>query len=113
MAFKLFVRDFNPLTNLNDLENLFSEIGTVKKVVFKERESNGVQRKVAYIEMSSDVEASNCIERIHGMKSDGYTLTVTADKAHVPNPNFSYKQPAYVARPAKSKMQPNKSLPNK
>jgi RNA recognition motif-containing protein len=99
LNYKLFVRDFAPQTDVTDLENLFSEVGTVRKATLTERECNGIQRQVAYIEMSSQEEARDCIDRYHGMKSDGYTLTVTEDKIHTPDPNFSYKRPVHVPRP--------------
>jgi RNA recognition motif-containing protein len=113
LALKLFVRDFDPQIDIADLENIFSEVGTVAKAVLTEREAKGVLRKVAYIEMSSAEEARDCIDRIHGMRVDGYTLTVTEDKIHIPDPNFSYKQPTHIPRAPKQKKELNTSLPNK
>jgi len=98
LSYTLFIRDFAPQTDIADLETLFSEVGTVVKATLTHREYKGVQRQVAYIEMSSYEEMCDCIRRFHGMKSDGYILTVTEDKAHVPDPNFSYKRPAQTAR---------------
>ncbi len=103
MSYKLFVRDFAPETNVTDLEILFSEVGTVNNAILTEREYKGVQRKVAYIEMSSLEEMQDCIARFHGMKADGHILTVTEDKAHVPDPNFSFKRPVQVTRASANK----------
>ena len=103
MSYKLFVRDFAPQTDVADLETLFSEVGTVHSATMTDREYKGVLRKVAYIEMSSPEEMRECIERFHGMKSDGYILTVTTDQAHVPDPNFAYKRPVQVTRASTSR----------
>lgn len=112
MANTLFVRDFAPQTDLADLENLFSEVGNVTGAVFDERETKGVLRKVAYIEMSSFEEVRDCIDRFHGQDEDGYIMTVTENKQHVPNPNFSAKKPAQITK-AKSKPRAPSILPNK
>lgn len=95
---KLFVRDFDPQTNVADLENLFSGVGTVKAAVIMDRQTNSSSRKVAYIEMSTLEEARDCIVRFHGMKSDGYVLTVTEDRVHVPDPSYSYKRSSRASK---------------
>ena len=83
MQNRLYVRDFG---NETDLECLFSNVGTVQSASMSELEVNGVRRRVAYIEMATPDEMLDCIARFHGMKTDGYTLTVTEDKPHVPAP---------------------------
>jgi hypothetical protein len=94
---RLFIRDFAPQADVFELEGLFSNVGNVRKATLQEQVLKGVLRQVAYIEMSSPEEASDCIERFHGMTVDGYTLTVTADKPHVPDPTFRFKRPVVVA----------------
>lgn len=101
MSNELFVRDFAPDMNAGDLEILFSQVGDVQKTTLTHREHKGVSRRVAYIEMSSPEEARDCIARFHGLKAGGYTLTVTENKVHVPDPYSSFKRqvPAAAAAP--------------
>lgn len=92
MQNRLYVRDFG---NETDLECLFSNVGTVQSTKLGELVVNGVRRRVAYIEMATADEMADCIARFHGMKTDGYTLTVTEDKPHVappPRPRKSSKK---------------------
>ena len=103
MSYRLFVRNFAPDTDVTTLENLFSEVAAVQNVTLTDREINGVPRQIALIEMTTLEGMQDCIERFHGMKADGYVLTVTEDKAHVPDPNYSYKRPTQVARAANAK----------
>jgi RNA recognition motif-containing protein len=103
LSYCLFVRDFAPETDATTLENLFSEVGSVRKVTLTERPTKGVPRPVALIEMSTPEAMQDCIERFHGMKTDGYTLTVTENKVHVPDPNFTFKKPTQVARTSNAK----------
>lgn len=98
MQNRLFVRDFGHETNISHLEDLFSNVGTVQTATLEDLVMNGVIRRVAYIEMSSAEEMSDCIDRYHGMKTDGHTLTVTEDKPHVPSVGF---RPNRVAKKAK------------
>ena len=101
MDHELFVRDFAPDTDVADLEALFSQVGNVQSSTLTERLCKGVPRHVAYIAMSSHEEVRDCIERFHGSKAEGYTLTVTENKKHVPDPNFSFKRHPITACPAR------------
>lgn len=100
MQNRLFVRDFGLDTNVSYLEDLFSNVGTVQRATLEDLILNGVLRRVAYIEMSSAEEMSDCIDRFHGMKTDGHTMTVTEDKPHIPDVNF---RPLKVPKAKKSK----------
>lgn len=94
MQNRLFVRNFGNETSLSYLEDLFSNVGNVQKATLKDLILNGEVRRVAYIEMSTPEEVSDCIVRYHGMKADGHTLTVTEDKPHVPDASFRPSKPA-------------------
>lgn len=92
MKHRLFVRDFGPQADVLQLESLFSNVGTVRSATLQERATNSGVRQVAYIEMSSAEEVHDCIIRFHGAKFQGFILTVTEDKPHIPDPNFRTKR---------------------
>lgn len=102
MQNRLFVRDFGQQINISDLEELFSNVGTVQTASLENLLMNGVIRRVAYIEMSSAAEMSDCIDRFHGMDTHGFRMTVTEDKPHVPDANF---------KPLKAAKKSNKRRP--
>lgn len=108
MQTRLFVRDFGQDTDVFRLEELFSNVGTVQKAVVQDLSTNGVTRRVAYIEMSSAQEALDCIDRFHGMKTDGHILTVTEDKPHVPDPHYRAKRQAALEAKKRAAMRPKK-----
>jgi hypothetical protein len=107
LSYRLFVRDFAPQTDIRAMEVMFSAVGHVSKATLSETEYKNGPRQVAYIEMSSSEEMQDCIDRFHGMRSDGFVMTVTEDKVHVPNPNYVFKRPK-KAQSVKPKAKPTK-----
>ncbi len=107
MSYRLFVRDFAPQKDINAIESLFSSVGRVSSATLTEIEHKGGLRQVAYVEMSSDEEMQDCLVRFGGMKYLGFSMTVTEDKVHVPDPNYVYKRPS-KAQKLKPKAKPVK-----
>ena len=76
MEAKLYVGNLPYNTVDADLQNLFSEVGTVKSAqVIKDRES-GRSKGFGFVEMSSSDEANAAISKFHGTDFNGRPLTV-------------------------------------
>jgi cold-inducible RNA-binding protein len=76
MEAKLYVGNLPYTTVDADLENLFSQAGTVKSAqVIKDRVS-GRSKGFGFVEMSSPDEAQNAINKFNGQDFSGRALTV-------------------------------------
>ncbi|MEP0804467.1 MAG: RNA-binding protein [Chloroflexota bacterium] len=76
MEAKLYVGNLPYSTVDADLENLFSQAGTVKSAqVIKDRAS-GRSKGFGFVEMSSAEEAQAAINKFHGQDFGGRALTV-------------------------------------
>ncbi|GAB4445114.1 MAG: RNA-binding protein [Anaerolineales bacterium] len=76
MEAKLYVGNLPYSTEDADLENLFSQAGTVKSAqVIKDRAS-GRSKGFGFVEMSSAEEAQAAINKFHGQDFGGRALTV-------------------------------------
>ncbi|GAB4463543.1 MAG: hypothetical protein Kow0070_24200 [Anaerolineales bacterium] len=76
MEAKLYVGNLPYSTEDADLENLFSQAGTVKSAqVIKDRAS-GRSKGFGFVEMSSAEEAQTAINKFHGQDFGGRALTV-------------------------------------
>lgn len=76
MEAKLYVGNLPYSTEDADLQNLFSQAGTVKSAqVIKDRAS-GRSKGFGFVEMSSAEEAQAAINRFHGQDFGGRALTV-------------------------------------
>ena len=76
MEAKLYVGNLPYNTADADLQNMFSQAGTVKSAqVIKDRES-GRSKGFGFVEMSSSEEANAAITMFHGKDFNGRPLTV-------------------------------------
>lgn len=76
MEAKLYVGNLPYSAADADLQNLFSQAGTVKSAqVIKDRES-GRSKGFGFVEMSTPEEAQAAITMFHGKDFNGRTLTV-------------------------------------
>jgi len=76
MEAKLYVGNLPYTTMDADLQNLFSQVGTVKSAqVIRDRES-GRSKGFGFVEMSSTDEANAAINTFHGKDFNGRPLTV-------------------------------------
>lgn len=76
MATRLFVGNLTYNSTENDLQDYFSQAGTVVSVDIMQDRATGRSRGFAFIEMSSDSEASKAVEMFHQKDFQGRTLTV-------------------------------------
>jgi RNA recognition motif-containing protein len=80
MGQKLYVGNLSYNTTSSDLEQLFSQHGTVQSAeVISDRDS-GRSKGFGFVEMGSDAEAQAAITALNGQQHDGRTLTVNEAK---------------------------------
>jgi len=76
MEAKLFVGNLSFTVLENDLQDLFSQAGTVVSVNVVQDKMTGKGRGFAFVEMNSDQEAHKAIEMFNGKEFQGRNLTV-------------------------------------
>jgi len=80
MGSKLYVGNLSYNTTSSDLEQLFSQHGTVQSAeVIADRDS-GRSKGFGFVQMGSDEEAQAAIAALNGQEQDGRTLTVNEAK---------------------------------
>src|SRR5688500_563973 len=86
MGSKLYVGNLSYNTTSSDLEQLFSQHGTVQSAeVISDRDS-GRSKGFAFVEMGSDEEAQAAITALNGQQHDGRALTVNEAKPREDRP---------------------------
>ena len=76
MSTKLYVGNLSFNTTNEDLQQLFSQTGTVESANIVEDRDTGRSRGFGFVEMSSAAEAQTAIEQFNGKEIDGRSLTV-------------------------------------
>ena len=76
MGKRLFVGSLPYSTTDGDLEQLFSQAGTVDSAAVISDRDTGRSKGFAFIEMSTDEEAQKAIEMFHGYDMNGRELAV-------------------------------------
>jgi RNA recognition motif-containing protein len=77
---KLYVGNLTYNVNDSDLEQLFSQFGTVRSAqVIQDRET-GRSKGFGFVEMDSDAQAQAAIQALHDQEHDGRRLTVNEAK---------------------------------
>jgi len=77
---KLFVGNLSFNTTTEELEELFSQVGTVASVNVITDKFTGKSRGFGFVEMESTQEAQMAIERFNGHELQGRALTVNEAK---------------------------------
>jgi RNA recognition motif-containing protein len=80
MSTKLYVGNLAFQTTSQDLEQLFGQAGTVQSASVVEDRDTGRSRGFAFVEMSSQEEASSAIEQFNGKDVGGRALKVNEAK---------------------------------
>ncbi len=84
MGKKLYVGNLTYRTNGSDLEQLFSQFGTVESAeVISDRET-GRSKGFGFVEMGTEAEARAAIENLHEHDVDGRRLTVNEARPREP-----------------------------
>ncbi len=77
---KLYVGNLSFDTSGEDLQQLFTQAGTVESSAVVEDRETGRSRGFGFIEMSSKEEGQKAIEQFNGMEVGGRALTVNEAK---------------------------------
>lgn len=84
MAKKLYVGGLSYSTTEDDLQNLFVDQGTVLSAVVITDRDSGRSKGFGFVEMSSEQEASNAINKLNGRNVDGRNILVNEAKERAP-----------------------------
>jgi cold-inducible RNA-binding protein len=76
MSMKLYVGNLSFKTSSEDLEQLFSQAGTVQSASIVEDRETGRSRGFGFVEMSSSEEGQAAIQQFNGKEVGGRSLTV-------------------------------------
>src|SRR4029078_1649260 len=76
MAMKLYVGNLSFQTTSEELQQLFSEAGTVESATVVEDRDTGRSRGFGFVEMASKEEGERAIEQFNGTDLAGRNLTV-------------------------------------
>ena len=77
---KLYVGNLSFNTSESDLQDLFSQIGTVESCRIITDRDTGRSRGFGFVEFASDAEGRAAIEQMNGKQVDGRALTVNEAK---------------------------------
>ena len=80
MSMKLYVGNLSFQTSSDDLQQLFSQAGTVESVSIIEDRETGRSRGFAFVEMSSKEEGNAAIQQFNGHDVGGRMLNVNEAK---------------------------------
>ena len=80
MSMKLYVGNLSFGTMEDDLQQLFSQVGSVESIAMVTDRDTGRSRGFAFVEMSSKSEGEATIAKFNGSELDGRSLTVSEAK---------------------------------
>ena len=80
MSMKLYVGNLSFQTSSEDLQELFSQAGTVESASVVEDRDTGRSRGFGFVEMSSREEGEAAINQLNGKEVGGRALTVNEAK---------------------------------
>ncbi len=84
MGRKIFVSNLSFNVAPDQLTQLFAEYGTVESVKIIENRDTGRSKGFGFVEMSTDDEAQNAIQKLNGQEFVGRTLNIS--EARPPEP---------------------------
>jgi RNA recognition motif-containing protein len=90
MGRKLYVGNLGYSVSTSDLEQMFSQHGTVDSAQVIEDRSTGQSKGFGFVEMGSDAEAEAAINALNGQDHGGRTLTVNEAKPRAPRSGGGY-----------------------
>lgn len=102
MEKRLYIRNIHDVVDADRLIELFSSVGDVVAATVEIKLIRETNYRVGYVEMATEQQAADGIQRFHGQKIEGQNIVVTEDKPHVPGPAPLVKtRPKHVVVPKK------------
>jgi len=86
MGAKLYVGNLSYNTTGSDLEQLFTQFGTVQSAEVIADRDTGRSKGFGFVQMGSDEEAKKAIDGLNGQQHDGRALTVNEAKPREDRP---------------------------
>ena len=86
MGTKLYVGNLSFNTTENELQELFSQAGTVQEVTLMQDKFTGKSRGFAFVTMGSEEDAQSAISKFNGQTIEGRPLTVNEARPREPRP---------------------------
>ena len=86
MGNKLYVGDLPYAFRDNDLEQAFSQFGSVQSAKVMMERDTGRSKGFGFVEMGSDAEAQSAIQGMHGQNYGGRDLVVNEARPMEPRP---------------------------
>jgi cold-inducible RNA-binding protein len=86
---RLFVGNLSYQTVENDLQDYFSQAGTVTSVNLMLDKVTGKSRGFAFVEFASPEEANKAVEQFHNKEFQGRTLTVNVARPREEKPRWN------------------------
>jgi len=83
MGTTLYVRNLDESVDSSELEDMFTTVGNVKSASVESNQKPGA--RVGYVQMASEQEAQDGIDRFNGHLQNGFPLVVTKDVPHQPD----------------------------
>ncbi len=90
MGRKLYVGNLGYGVSSSDLEQLFTQHGTVESAQVIEDRSTGQSKGFGFVEMGSDAEAQAAITALNGKDHGGRPMTVNEAKPRAPRSGGGY-----------------------
>ncbi|MEK6706413.1 MAG: RNA-binding protein [Bdellovibrionota bacterium] len=87
MGKKLYVGNLPFSATEQALTDTFAQYGTVESVKIITDRDTGRSKGFAFVEMSSDAEAANAIQKLNGIDYEGRAMTVNEARPMVPREN--------------------------
>ena len=84
MGNKLYVGNLTYRLNSSDLEQLFSQYGSVQSAEVISDRDTGRSKGFGFVEMSSDQEAADAIQKFNGAEYGGRNMTVAEARPMAP-----------------------------
>jgi RNA recognition motif-containing protein len=84
MSKKLYVGNLSYSVDEDALRKMFSQAGTVESVKVITDRDTGRSRGFAFVEMASDEEATDAINKLNGAQFEGRALTVSEARPQAP-----------------------------
>lgn len=90
MGKKLYIGNLSYQASNEDLAELFSQAGTVESASVVTDKQSGQSRGFGFVEMSTDEEAAEAVERLNGQEIRGRAIKVSEARPRVdsPRPRF-------------------------